>query len=291
MIRVLRTARATLTKTFYLGEQPTDADGAVTVAITRLDGTAVQSGSATGPVSHVYSFGFSGVDVLDRLRVTWTATIAGDAVVLDQDEIQVCGGFYFGLAEGRGSSTALASTGKYTEADLVEYRRLVEDEAEHIIGRAFVPRFARVVVNGNDTGTIRVPHRAIRKVRAVTVAKFYGDTNPAVFDAGALARVAPGDGYLQLAGPVGFGYWPRSVKNITLEYEYGEDYPSPQLVNAAKTRFKDALTSRNSMLPDRAASVNNQDMGTIVLAAPDETSTGLPTVDAIYRRYQVGGFA
>ena len=56
LIRVITSAPATLTHVFAVDEVPTDAAGTVTVAATRLDGTAVSSGNAGHGDPGVYTY-------------------------------------------------------------------------------------------------------------------------------------------------------------------------------------------------------------------------------------------
>lgn len=274
--RVLRTAKATLARTFYLDEAGTDTQGSVAVAVTRLDGSAVQAGTASGPdADHVYTFTFQGSDVLDELVVTWSATVGGDAVILDQDRIQVAGGFYFGLAEGRAVDDVLKSTQRYPTADLVERRTETEDECELICGQAFVPRFHREVVDGSGRNILRTRWPWIRAVRSVTIG--------GVALAGAdLAGIGYGDVGTLYRGGSG---WPAGRRNIVIEYEHGRDWPPTTIVRSAKLRFKSLVLQPKSALPDRAERIAVTEMGVVSLATPDQWHTGIPEVDAGYAKF------
>src|SRR4051812_22212007 len=94
--RILRTAKATLTRSFYIDEAETAATGSVAVTVTRLDGTVVDSATATPDGQGGYAYNFPGRDVLDSLIVSWSGTVSGDAIVEDQDRIEIVGGFFFG---------------------------------------------------------------------------------------------------------------------------------------------------------------------------------------------------
>ena len=275
ILRVLRTAKATLTRTFYLDEVATGASGSVAVTVTRLDGTVVESGSAVGPdVTNSYGYTFGGRDVLDELIVTWAATVGGDAIVLDQDRMEVVGGFYFGLAEGRAVDPALSNTAKYPTADLIERRNETEDEAERICGQAFVPRFARESTLGAGRTWLALKWPLVRAVRAVTV----GST---VFGSSELAALTVSEsGALTLPRE-----WPSGTK-VVIEYEHGWDRPPIEVARAARLRFKSLVLEGRSALPDRAERVVTQtDSGTTVYGSPSVDKTGIPAVDAVYARY------
>lgn len=277
-LRVLRTAKATLSRVFYLDELPTPATGTVGVAITRLDGTAVESGNASGPDgNNAYTWTFGGRDVLDELVVSWTATVGGDAIVLDQDVIEVVGGFYFSLGEGRAQDPALSNIAKFPTLDLIARRIEAEDRAEEICEQAWVPRFRRATVNGLGATALMMPDPLIRTVRSVQVS---GTT----FSPSQTAGVGFSDsGMLYLSQGWVPGV-PAGLKNITVEYEHGRDRPSSAIRRAALTHFKALCLEGRSALPDRAERAVTVDAqgGSIVYGSPTKDKTGIPAVDAAY---------
>jgi hypothetical protein len=275
ILRVLRTAKATLSRTFYLDEEAASAAGAVGVSVTRLDGTAVESGTATGPDAEGgYSYTFGGRDVVDELIVTWTLTLGGDAIVLDQDRIEVVGGFYFGLAEGRAIDPALTSTTKFPTITLIERRNEAEDECERICGQAFVPRFARESLTGYGQHWIALKWPMVRAIRSVSIGSY----------AFTLAEVAALT--VRETGLTFGASWPIG-RRIVIEYEHGNDRPPIDIVRGAKLRFKSLALEGRSALPDRAERVVTQtETGTIQYASPTPDRTGIPAVDAIYGRFQ-----
>lgn len=279
ILRVLRTAKATLTRSFYLDEVETLPSGSVAVSVARLDGTVVQSGPATGPdVDGGFSFTFDGSNVLDELVVSWSATLGGDAVVLDQDTIEVVGGLYFGLAEGRAVDPALKSVDRYPTGKLVDARIETESECERITGQAWVPRFARATVSGDDRAGLVLPHTMIRVIRSVTV-------GGAALDGGTVAGLSFSDVGL-LMRPSGV-VWPRGSRNIVVEYEHGQDRPNADILRAAKLRFKSFVLEGRSALPDQAERrVTVEANGTsTVYGSPTAERTGIPAVDAAYHRW------
>lgn len=282
LVRVLRTAATALTHVFMVDETPTDASVGVTVAVTRLDGTAVSSGAATHPGLGQYAYTVPGQSTLDSLVVDWTATSIGGAVVTARDYIEVVGGYLFGLSEARAQPPALDAT-RFPTAMLAAKRLEVEQECERICGRAFVPRFNRITLSGNNTSKLILPHIDVRAVRAVKV----GGTALAGAD---LAAVYPlPSGVLDR----GYSYWPYGWNNIVVEYEHGMDYPPEDLRMAAMERLRSRLTLTSSGVPDRAISWNSQEGGTYRISLPSGEKTGVPDVDAAYERwtFDPGGFA
>ena len=243
ILRVLRTAKATLSRVFYLDEAETLPAGSVAVSVARLDGTVVESGNATGPdVQGAFAYTFGGRDVLDELTVSWSLTLGGDAMVLDQDTIEVVGGLYFGLAEGRATAPELANTTKFPTAKLVDARIETESECERITGQAWVPRFRRAVVSGDDRAGLVLPDTMIRAVRAVSV----GGTAYAPADVADLQFSDVGL-LMRSSG----AWWPKGSRNVIGEYEHGQARPNPDIVRGAKLRFKGLVLEGRRSMPDR----------------------------------------
>lgn len=281
IIRVLRTAKTTLSRTFYLDEVATDATGNVVVTITREDGTVVQGPTnATGPdANHVYTLPFQGSDTLDRLTVTWAATVAGDAVILDQDVMDITGGFYFGLAEARSVDVVFGTAAgllRYPLADVIEVRAQTEDECELICGQSFVPRFEREILTGDGDRPLRLRWPWLRKVRALTV-QGVAATAPQLADIG--------------ADPLGLirtvGGWPAGNGNIVVEYEHGLNRPPTDLVRAARVRWRSLMFERRtrSPLPNRSESYERTEAGLVKYGKETPFGTGIPSVDAVYGRH------
>lgn len=290
MQRIARTAAETLSHTFYIGETPTDPTGTPTVAVVDATGAAVDSGNATvvGGSTGRVTFALDPVATLEELTVSWTATVAGTTVV-ETDYVEVVGGFFFGLAEGRASDASLADTSKYTLDDLIRARIEVESECENICDRAFVPRYLRAVLDGTGTSELLLVHPSpnrsvadVRTVRSIGMAPALDETFVA-FDAGQLAAVAVAtDGTLRRTDGAVFT---EGRANVVVELEYGWDYPPPDLVKAAKIRFRSRLNLNKTGIPDRASSFTITDGGTFRLDMPGAWKTGVPEVDAGYQRY------
>lgn len=285
LARVLRTAQVVLSHTFYVDEVATDATGSVTVSVKRLDGTVVTSGTASGPVTHEYSFTVPAQSQVDTLTVDWTATVAG-ASVTARDIIEVVGGFIFGLAEARAVPPALSLT-KYPTATLAQKRIGVENECEEICGQAFVPRFNRVqfTVGGVNAGPVRttlaLPHINVRTLRAVTVdGTAQNLTGLVVSESGVVSGLA-------IATTTVTG------SKVIVEYEHGMEYPPEDLKDACMLRLRSRLTQGDNGIPQRALSFSVADGGVYRLSTPAGNRTGIPEVDGVYERYTIdrGGFA
>lgn len=298
MSRVLRTAAATLERTFYLDEEPVDSSATVTVSVTDSSGTVVASGAATsaGAGTGRYTFVLPGQPQLGVLTARWSATIAGADVQAD-DVVEVVGGFYFTLADARASDASLADTAKYPTERLAAVRYEVEVECESITQRAWVPRYRRVVLDGTGLPDLVLPDggdewragirlRGVRAIRSASVAPRTGETAVALSAAELAALAVMRDGTLRRTDG---RPWTEGLGNVVLEYEYGSDAPPADLRSAALLRFRWLATKPRSGVPDRATSFTPTEGGVYELATPGASSTGIPDVDAAYARYGRGG--
>jgi hypothetical protein len=279
--RVLKTASATLERVFYVGETPTDSSTTVTVVVVDANSTAVTSGNATSAGSGKYTFALPGQAQLALLTVTWTATIAGTVVQMS-DQVEICGGFFFTLLDGRNSDSSLSDMTKYPTADLIVARQEVEEECEWICARAFVPRYRRALLDGSGSSQLTLPDSDVRTVRAASVAPRAGQTFVALTATELAALVVQPDSTLKR---VDTNIWTEGLQNVIVEYEYGLDAPPTDLLKGAKTRFRTRLNINKSGIPDRASSFTAADGGTYRLTLPDAFRTGIPDVDAAYARY------
>ena len=286
--RVARTSVAVLSHTFEVGETLTDATGTPTVAVTDATGAAVSSGNATHTTPGTYTYSLAGQSSLGWLTAAWSATIAGASVV-QSDQVEIVGGFFFTLAQGRGSDDSLADTSIYQTADLELARLQVEQEAEAICDRAFVPRYLRMVLNGTGNSDLVLAHpdpdrtvAAVRTIRSVRMAPRADQTFVSFTAAELAALTVADDGTLRRQDNRVFT---EGFQNIIIELEYGLDAPPPDLVQAALTRFRSRLNFNRSQIPDRASSYTAADGGTYRLSMPGPWQTGIPEVDATYARY------
>lgn len=286
--RVARTSAAVLSHTFYVDETATDSSTTVTYAVTDANGTAVTSGNATHGDTGTYSFALPSQSLLSLLTVTWSATISGVAVT-EQDQAEVVGGFFFSLAEGRGSDASLSDTSKYPTMDLVDKRTEVEQECEAICDRTFVPRYARVTLDGSGASDLVLTHPGpdrtvahVRSIRSVTMAPRADETFVAFTVAELAALRVSDDGTLRRLDGTTFT---EGFANVVVEYEYGLDAPPEDLQQAALRRFRSRLNMNKTGIPDRATSFTLAEGGAFRLSMPGAWTTGIPDVDAAYARY------
>lgn len=287
LLRVMQTAAVTLSHTFYVDEAATDATGAVTVTVKRLDGTQVATGAAAHPGLGVYTFPLPAQATLDTLTVDWSGNVGG-AIVTARDIVEIVGGYLFGLAEARAMPPVLSAT-KYPAATLSSKRVVVEQECERICRQAFVPRFHRVALSGNGTSQLATPHVFLRALRAVRVNGV--DWTPAEVATVGVSQ----SGVLVLTPRVSFGgaIWRYGVGNVVVEYEHGWDMPPLEIRDAAIIRLRHRLTMGDTSVPYRAISFTTTDGGVYRLSTPSKERTGIPDVDAAYEGHtiDVGGFA
>lgn len=288
LTRVLRTHATSVAHTFYLAGTETAADSSttVTVTITDANGTVVAAGDATsaGVGTGRYTFALGGQAELALLTVAWSATISAAAIV-ETDQVEIVGGFFFTLAEGRASDPVLADTVKYTTADLIAKRLETEIECEEICDRAFVPRYRRAVLDGTGTNELMlVGDNDIRRIRSARIAPRVGQAFVAL-SAGQLAALAitPDRVVQRTDGAV----WTAGRQNIVVEYEYGLDAPPEDLARASKIRFRSRLHITRTGIPERAQSYTTSDGSSYRLTTPDAYETGLADVDAIYGRWSL----
>jgi len=275
-------SQITVAHSFYIDETLTDATGSVTYTVTRLDGTAVTSGTATHGGTGVYSFVLGPQAAVDLLVVTWSGTWAGGAVTVI-DYVEIVGGFIVSLGDIRNAKPVLDAV-RYATADLIAARLEAEVECEDICHKAFVPRFARIKLTGNNMYALPVDTREVRKIRAVSV-------DGVALSAGDLANVAFNDSGMLSR----WGSWWRwgQQGNVIIELEHGLSYPPEYIRKALIVRARSLLNTTDTKVPNRAQSFTVQDGGTYKLTLPTENTTGIPYVDAAYARAddESGGFA
>lgn len=288
LTRIARNAAGTLSHTFLVDETPIDSSTTVTYAVVDATGAAVTSGNATQDGPGTYRFVLAAQTALKALTVSWTGTIAGSSTT-QTTFAEICGGFLFSLAEGRGSDTSLADTDRYPLGDMMAARLEVEAECETICDRSFVPRYDRVVLDGTGTSQLLLRHSDpvrsvsdVRTIRSVRMADSPDGTFTA-FSVAQLADLAPlPDGTLVRTGGDVFT---AGRANVIVELEYGLDRPPADLVRANLTRFRTTLNVNKSAVSDRTTSFTVTEGGTYRLDMPGPFKTGIPYVDAAYGRY------
>ena len=262
--RVLRDTRAQPKVTFYVGTTATDADGAVTVDVFHGDGSIfVTDAATTGPSpTGTYTYTLAPQSVLERFQIVWEGTF-GTVVQRQTSFVEVVGGYYVALAD----ILALQGLSGFTPAKLAESRQWFEDKAETFCGVAFVPRYARDVLDGSGSRKLELKHQ---RPRTIISAKFDGvaqtTTTWDLYEAGYI--VAPSS-------------FPSGNRNIEIIYEHGLDAPDSDMRQAALTAIRDNALGLASGIPPQATEVR-QEFTTIALSTPGPNApTGIPSVDQV----------
>jgi hypothetical protein len=257
------------------------AAGAVTVGVTKANGTVlVAPGTATasgGPGIYQLTLTAANVATLDTLTATWTD--AGDGST-HTTYVEICGGFYFAIAELRAFDSKL-TIAVYPDATVLQQRLEVETDIEEVAEQAFVLRHRRELVDGYGTPTILVGHRP-RTIRAAST--IASDGTATALNAAELAtlRLTEAGELVRSDGAC----WPAGTSNVIVEYEHGEDQVPTDIRRAALELARTRLVDEAGPGGDRATSFTTIDgQGTYKLATPGLRSTGLPRVDAVLARH------
>jgi hypothetical protein len=267
--RVLRNTQATLEVTFYSGGVATDADGAVTVDITRADGTAFATGAASthGTIGQ-YKYTLAPQTNLEYFTLVWNGTFGGVAQKITT-HTEIVGAFYAPVND----IAAMKGLSGFSVAALEEARQWFEDLAESFCARAFVPRFAIDKLDGDDTDTIRLTHiepRTILSAKVGGVAQT-GTATWALYPTGTVIRDT--------------GSFTGGDRNVQITYEYGADEPDLELRSAALRAIQYRLLGDNLGLPAEAMSAAVDVRGPINLGTAQflgsNRPTGIPEIDLV----------
>ena len=271
MIRILRGTPGTLFQTWYEDGAAIDP-GAVTITITRADGTDLvtsASTSGTGAAGRTYNFTQAQTNQLDTLTVTWTSATKGTLT----DTVEIVGGFLFTVAEAYANDIPTI----HTAADIAAMRTTVEQEIEKACGCAFVPRYTRDTLDGPGGPTLTL-RPLVTNVRTVTA-------NGTPFTAGDITALSYGsNGTVHSPRP-----WACGTSNIVVGYEHGYQEPPHGIRRAALILTKSWLGGKRSPIDDRAITFNVAEGGTYSLAVPGRNGShfGHPDVDSAIDRYSL----
>jgi hypothetical protein len=281
--RILRNTPSTLKITFYGDAAPIDADGPVTVTITKPDGTLL--GAVNQATVHnglgTYNYTLAPQANLRRLRLDWTGTFTG-VVSIITSWTEVVGGYYFTLNEARNYDSVIAGNlVKYTDEMLIEARTFVETEFERICQRAFVPRGEYELLSGNNSRYIYLQHPEISKIISISVAGDDWTSFPVRTDGSRSLEVVNGN------------WFPWSLfgeTNVIIEYEYGAQFVPSDIKRAALKRMRSIVVGQQNRIDERATLMSVPDFGTFSLATPGRNSlTGFPEIDAVLLGNQWAG--
>jgi hypothetical protein len=236
IVRVLRATACRVTTTFDANDVATNATGAVSVTVTREDGTAVRTGAALSTtVTGQYYFALTPTDTaqLDMLELVWTATIAGAEQTVTT-YVEVRGARLFSIAQAR-RLRALDNTTAFPVSRLVEARTAAEIALERHLEVAFAPTYFRAVLDGRDHTDLMLP---VTRPLTITVATVDG----AAIDVDdlhlySLGRVHRADG------------WTAGRANVVITGTHGYLVPPPGVSKACLALAREYLIGGDEM-PD-----------------------------------------
>ncbi|MEM9611150.1 MAG: hypothetical protein AAGA99_27335, partial [Actinomycetota bacterium] len=263
--------------------EPADLTGnTATVSVADADGTVLATGAATIPS------GTSGKATFELAaehtsRPRWlTATWTRDDGAIRTSTHELVGGVYFTIADARTEKGGMADTGMYADNFIQEARYAAEIEAEEICGVAFVPRFARLRIDGSGWDELAVEHPRVRELISVT-------EDGTAWTADEVAAVIVDDAMLILDDGC---VWTRGRGRFVLEYLHGWDRLPADMLVPTMRRAKHAIDNAESTVPVGAFTAAVPGGGQITLQRPDAMRTGDHTVDAVYARHndRVPGF-
>jgi hypothetical protein len=273
--RILRNTRRALREVFNVGTTPTNADGAVTVDVTRADGSVlVDDGATTNVPTGIYEYVLAPQATLDRLRLLWRGTFSGVEQIRGT-WCDIADAYYVSLADIR-AIPSLSNATSYPNDKLEEARIWFEDKAEIFCGRAFVPRFGHEVLDGTGSDTIFLDHLNIRTLLYVKV-NGVAQTGLTTWDLKRSGKVVRDTGVFA-AGEL----------NVEVGFEYGLDEPDADLRAAALTAIKAKLLGDRSGIPERALTMTTDVGGFTLALAGKDRPTGIPDVDAVLLDRRVG---
>ena len=221
--RVLRDTAAQPEVTFYVGTVATDADALVTVDIFRADGSIFATDAATtkpGGTTGLYRYTLAPQSTLELFTFVWEGTFGG-IVQRITTQVEIVGGYVVSLTDLKAESGMTTKT----DAQLAEARQWFEDRAEEYCGVAFVPRYAREVLNGSGNRRLDLAHARPRTLLSVK------------YDGVAVTGLTTWDlyelGYVIAPSAIPFGY-----RNVEIIYEHGYDQAPSDIRDAALTTVR-----------------------------------------------------
>jgi len=262
--RVLRDTQAQPQVEFFVGVTSTAADGAVTVDIFRGDGSVFATDAVTTHVgvAGVYRYTLVPQANLELFRLVWEGTFGG-VVQRITSEVEVVGGYVVSLADLQAESGLSTKTPE----ELAEARQWFEDRAEDFCGVAFVPRYAREVLDGKGSRKLELKHA---RPRTILSAKFDGvaqtTTDWDLYEAG----------YIISSSSFPWGY-----RNVELIYEHGYDSAPSDVRDAALSAIRSNVlaTAGGGGIPAGVTQLIT-DAGTYNFGRPT-TPFGIREVDSV----------
>ena len=210
----------------------------------------------------------------------WTFT-AGGAVEAATTYHRIVGDVLFTLGDARAfDGGALGSTTGYPDAAILAARDRIAEAFAEICGTSFGASYARDLVDGDGSESIRVPQCRVLTVRAVRT-RSAGVWTP--FSAAELTDLIVYPTSLLYRETL--GTFPAGRRNVEVECEHGLQPVPAEIRLAALRLLRDQLVK--SPLDDRATSQAGE-FGTFSLATAGRNGSyfGLPLVDEVLNRYR-----
>jgi hypothetical protein len=272
MDRILQGQTGTLNAYWERDGVPYDP-GVTTVTVTNDAGAVLENAQATtgtGSGGRTYVMPVTVTKTLDYLTVAWTAA---DGSVL-KTYAEVVGDFHFTVAYAR-TRSPLSDTVTYTTQNVLDYRTLAEMALEDICGVAFVPRYSHDIARITSWGTLEVPRRQIRTVRAI-----FTQTDTGPFQLPTLAGLRIENGGI-LFMPAMFTWWSTP---ITVAYEHGYDFTPPRVRRASLELARRWLVE--SPWDERTTGFRTRDGGQMTVLTGNHTDAfDIPEVVAVADAY------
>jgi hypothetical protein len=258
------------------GPQVTVVDAAGTVIVTPALAIAVGGGS--GKLRCIVTPDKTGQ--VSEWLATWTFAQGGVQQSVTTFH-RVVGDVLFTLGEARAyDGGALANSATYSDAAILAARDRIADAFAEICGTAFGARYARELLDGDGSESIRVSQGRVLAVRSVRT-RSAGTWTAFTADELADLIVYP----TSLVYRETLGTFPAGRRNVEVEYEHGLQPVPAEIRLAALRLLRDQLVK--SPLDDRATSQAGE-FGTFALATAGRNGSyfGLPLVDEVLHRYR-----
>jgi hypothetical protein len=251
-------------------------DGAGAVLVGTTPAAIVGSGSGKQRLSLTPA---QTAEVYD-LTAMWTFTVGGAGQAATTYH-RIVGDVLFTLGDARTfDGGALASTTGYPDAAILAARDRIAEAFTEICGTAFGARYARGLLDGDGSESIRVPQGRLLAVRSSRTRSAGVWT---AFTADELADLIVYPSSVICRDTLGI--FPAGRRNVEVEYEHGLQPVPAEIRLAALRLLRDQLVK--SPLDDRATSQAGE-FGTFSLATAGRNGSyfGLPLVDEVLNRYR-----
>ena len=272
---------ATIALQLYEGEARVDSSTAVTVEVTRADGTDVlPAGTATTKPDDtigLYQVSLTPAHLaeVDILTATWSITL-DDVAQTRQTITEIIGANYFELTELR-ALPGLSDNSRYPTAKLAEKRTEAQAEIERELGVALVERFGSVTRTTDGCRRLR-PRRFLRRLLS-------GSMGGVAFTSDQIEAIAVDeDGSLE---------WSTGWFNGDVVLRFVHAYsttPPPELRDIALQLARMRLLGWRSSLPDQTVDADDLGQQTPAGEAADRTLNQDRMTESLrsWRRRQIG---